>query len=111
MNFDKGHLMRTAIHTRLLASTIFAGAVIAASPAQAQDQRQDTQPQSGPVEAANPNTSADANAQAADQGAIVVTGSRIPQPNLTSVSPVTVVYSQEVRLSGATRADDIVNQL
>src|SRR6185503_1110266 len=55
--------------------------------------------------------SADANPQAADQGAIVITGSRIPQPNLTAVSPVTVVNSQEVRLSGATRAEDIVNSL
>src|SRR6478672_1066739 len=102
--------MKTMSHSRLLASTILFGTVMAASPARAQDQRQDSQPQSGPVEASNPATSADANADA-DQGAIVVTGSRIPQPNLTSVSPVTVVNSQEIRLSGATRAEDIVNAL
>ena len=103
--------MKTASHTRLLASTILFGSFIAATPASAQDQKQDTQPQSGPVEASNPNVSANGNTEAADQGAIVVTGSRIPQPNLTSVSPVTVVNSQEVRLSGATRAEDIVNSL
>ncbi len=103
--------MKTTFHSRLLASTILFGAAIAASPAQGQDQRQDTQPQSGPVEASNPNTSANANTEAADTGAIVITGSRIPQPNLTSVSPVTVVNSQEVRLSGATRAEDIINTL
>ena len=33
-----------------------------------------------------------------DQEAIVITGSRIPQPNLTATSPVTVVNSAEVRL-------------
>jgi outer membrane receptor protein involved in Fe transport len=42
---------------------------------------------------------------------VVVTGSRIPQPNLTSVSPVTVIGSQEVKLQGITRAEDLVNQL
>src|SRR4051794_22650355 len=110
MNFGKGHLMKTIIHTRLLASTFLFGTVIAASPARAQDQRQDSQPQSGPVEASNPATAADANGEA-DQGAIVITGSRIPQPNLTSVSPVTVVNSQEIRISGTTRTEDVVNNL
>src|SRR4051794_18902433 len=96
---------KNRILNNLLATTVFCGALGVAAPAYAQDQRQDTQPQSGPVEAANPAANAD------DQGAIVITGSRIPQPNLTSVSPVTVVNSQEVRLSGATRAGDIVNAL
>jgi iron complex outermembrane receptor protein len=102
--------MKTMSHSRLLASTILFGTVMAASPARAQDQRQDTQPQSGPVEASNPATAPNANADA-EQGAIVITGSRIPQPNLTSTSPVTVVNSQEIRLSGTTRTEDIVNNL
>jgi iron complex outermembrane receptor protein len=42
---------------------------------------------------------------------IVVTGSRIPQPNLTSPSPVTAVSSEEVRLEGATRIEDVLNSL
>jgi outer membrane receptor protein involved in Fe transport len=41
----------------------------------------------------------------------VVTGSRIPQPNLTSVSPVTAVSSQELKLEGTTRVEDLINQL
>jgi outer membrane receptor protein involved in Fe transport len=41
----------------------------------------------------------------------VVTGSRIPQPNLTSVSPVTAVTSQELKLEGTTRVEDLINQL
>src|SRR5947209_7453736 len=96
---------------QLLASTFFCGALFVAGTAHAQDQRQDSQPQSGPVEATNPANATSADAQATEQGAIVITGSRIPQPNLTSVSPVTVVNSQEVRLSGATRAEDLVNAL
>jgi len=42
---------------------------------------------------------------------ITVTGSRIPQPNLTSTSPVTVVNAQEIKLSGTTRAEDLINSL
>lgn len=42
---------------------------------------------------------------------IVVTGSRIPQPNLESVSPIQVVGSQEVQLGGRPQTIDILNQL
>lgn len=42
---------------------------------------------------------------------IVITGSRIPQPNLTSASPVTVLSSQEVKLQGTTRTEDLINSL
>jgi outer membrane receptor protein involved in Fe transport len=41
----------------------------------------------------------------------VVTGSRIPQPNLTSIAPVTSVNSQELKLSGTSRVEDLVNTL
>src|SRR5437868_6580848 len=44
-------------------------------------------------------------------GDIVVTGSRIPQPNLTSVSPVTVVDAKEIKLEGTTRVEDMLNAL
>jgi iron complex outermembrane receptor protein len=47
-----------------------------------------------------------------DQGeSIVVTGSRIRQPGLTALSPVTTVGEDEVKLTGATRVEDIVNTL
>ncbi|HEX5257946.1 MAG TPA: TonB-dependent receptor [Sphingomicrobium sp.] len=42
---------------------------------------------------------------------IVVTGSRIPQPNLETASPVTTVTSQEVKLQGTTRTEDLINSL
>ncbi|HXQ16926.1 MAG TPA: TonB-dependent receptor [Caulobacteraceae bacterium] len=42
---------------------------------------------------------------------IVVTGSRIPQPNLTSVSPIQAVSHQEFQLQGATDVIDLLNTL
>jgi len=87
---------KTQFLRNLLTTTIFCGAVGIATPAFAQD----NVPQTGPVEATQP-----------DDEPIVVTGSRIPQPNLTSTSPVTVVNSQEVRVTGTTRAEDLINSL
>ena len=52
-----------------------------------------------------------AAAQDGEVAEIVVTGSRIPQPNLTSVSPVNVVGSQEVTLGGRPVTADFLNQL
>jgi outer membrane receptor protein involved in Fe transport len=42
---------------------------------------------------------------------VIVTGSRIPQPNLTSVSPVTMVTNKDIKLSGINRTEDLINQL
>jgi outer membrane receptor protein involved in Fe transport len=50
-------------------------------------------------------------APSTELGTVVVTGSRIPQPNLTSISPVTAVSSQEVKLEGVTRVEDLINNL
>jgi len=55
-----------------------------------------------------------AQAQAAGEGEVaevVVTGTRIPSPNLESVSPVQVVGAQEVTLGGRPVTADILNQL
>ena len=40
-----------------------------------------------------------------------MTGSRIPQPNLTSVSPVTAVGLGSVKIEGVTRVEDLINNL
>ena len=47
----------------------------------------------------------------ATTGELVVTGSRIPTPNLTSVSPISVVSGQDFRLEGANDTIDALNQL
>src|SRR5271154_3693133 len=39
---------------------------------------------------------------------VVVTGSRIPQPNMTSTSPIQVVTSQEIKLEGTTNISDLL---
>ncbi len=51
---------------------------------------------------------ADDDAVTAD---IVVTGSRIPQPNLEGASPVTTVTSEEVKIQGVVRVEDLLNKL
>lgn len=47
----------------------------------------------------------------AEEDVIVVTGSRIPQPNLTGTSPVTQVTSEDITTQGVTRIEDLTNQL
>jgi len=47
----------------------------------------------------------------ADVAEVVVTGTRIPSPNLESVSPVTAIGAQELRAQGVTRVEDMINTL
>jgi outer membrane receptor protein involved in Fe transport len=74
---------------RLLASTMICGAAFAAlataAPAFAQD---DT-----------------------EVGEVFITGSRIPQPNLVTTSPITQVTAEDIQTQGVTRVEDLVNQL
>jgi iron complex outermembrane receptor protein len=75
------------IRERLLASTMIAGAAMvamAATPAMAQEDEVES---------------------------IVITGSRIPQPNLVTTSPVTQVTGEDIDVAGVTRVEDLVNQL
>jgi iron complex outermembrane receptor protein len=114
--------MKLDFRQRLLATTLLVGASAVATPAFAQDTNPNTNPPdtsavptipqtTAPVEGTSvPSTSATGEPVRASQD-IIVTGSRIPQPNLESTSPVTVVTSQEVKLSGTTRTEDLVNSL
>ena len=75
---------------RLLATTIITGAAMLAMAAPAMAQSQPD----------------------ADQlGEIVVTGSRIPQANLVTTSPVTQVTGEDIKVAGVTRVEDLVTQL
>ena len=71
-------------------------------------QPETTTPQEG--QTAVPSTSATGEPVKSSQD-IVITGTRIPQPNLTSASPVTVLSSQEVRFQGTSRTEDLINSL
>jgi len=46
-----------------------------------------------------------------DGGDIIVTGSRIPQPNLEGISPVTTVNAADIKLSGTPKTEDLLNSL
>lgn len=81
---------------QLLASTIIAGAMAVATPVFAQ---------SGPPAVAPATPASEAGAE------IVVTGSRIPHPELTSASPITVVNAAEVKATGTTRIEDLLNSM
>ena len=52
---------------------------------------------------------------AAEEGStiqeVVVTGSRIAQPGLTSISPVISVGSDQIKIEGVTRVEDLINNL
>jgi len=75
-----------SVRCRLLGSTLLCGVALVAAPAHAQNATEDV-------------------------AEVVVTGSRIPTPNLSSVSPVSVVSAAEARLQGVTRAEDLINSL
>lgn len=46
-----------------------------------------------------------------EEEAVIVTGTRIPQPNLYTTSPVTQVTSEDITTQGVTRVEDLTNQL
>lgn len=77
------------------AAPLALGIALVAAPAFAQDAPQ-----------AADTTSADAPA-----AQIVVTGSRIASPNVESSTPVTVISAQEIKDTGTTRVEDLVNSL
>lgn len=89
------------LKTRLLMSSMIAGAmfvVSAAAPAVAQEDE----------EVATTTATEDTESR---QERITVTGSRILQPNLTTTSPVSSVSSEDIKLQGVTRVEDLVVQL
>ena len=94
--------MNKAMRDRLLATTIIAGAALAATPDFAQ-----TAPAATPA----PDVASQTAAPSGAPNEIIVTGSRIPQPNLTSAAPVTVVTGQDLKLQGTTRVEDLLNTL
>jgi len=42
---------------------------------------------------------------------IIVTGSRIAAPNLTSVAPITTVTAEDIKLTGTNKTEDLLNSL
>ncbi len=98
-------LMKKLTMLKASAAPFALGLALASAPAFAQDVDADEQPTVGP--AAGVDTAVDEDTGAA----IVVTGTRIKQPNLESASPVTVITAQEITNTGTTRVEDLVNSL
>ena len=117
--------MTLQFRQRLLSSTLLIGVAALATPAYA-NAAPDAPPPTPPTDSTPTNVQANPtgpvegqptpsrNAQGAPVTSgqdIIVTGTRIPQPNLTSAAPVTVVTNQDVKLSGSTRIEDVLNSL
>jgi outer membrane receptor protein involved in Fe transport len=83
-------LIKHTVRERLLASTMIGGATLMAL-------------------SAVPAFAADQPTQTVQE--VVVTGSRIPHPGLTSVSPLTTVGSQDIKLQGVQNVEDLINSL
>lgn len=95
----------TTVRARLLASSMISGAALfAAGGALAQAAPT-------PVGATATPATTPASGSGTTVGEFVVTGSRIPQPNLTSVNPVTQVTSEAIRITGTTKIENLLNNL
>ncbi len=107
--------MKLDFRQRLLATTLLVSASMIASPALAQTTpapADEAPPETiAPVEGSTQPTTSATGEPVDETKDIVVTGSRIPQPNLTSASPVTVISAQEIKLQGTTRTEDLINSL
>lgn len=102
----------------LLSGTIVGGIIGAAQPASAQSTSSTADPspsvaladETDPAQVIAPSASVARDPVNAPEE-VIITGTRIPQPNLTSASPVTVLTSQEVKLQGTSRTEDLINSL
>lgn len=91
---------------RLLASTVFVGALLAAAPAMAQNT---SAPTSDAASAPVPGTPA--AAAASQPGDIIVTGSLIKNPALAGNAPVAVLGEKEAQLRQSNTAEELVKTI
>jgi len=98
-------LTKSTVRGRLMASSMITGVALAALSAGG------ALAQAAPAAAPAPGATAVAENTAAPVTEFVVTGSRIPQPNLTSIAPVTSVTNAEIKLTGTSRVEDLINSL
>ena len=102
--FDMGVYMKTSIKFALKAGAapLVLSIALAAAPAFADD-----------LSAANITIAPDAAAPApaANTDVIVVTGSRIANPNLKSISPISSISSADIAASGTVKVEDLLSQL
>src|SRR5687768_8532618 len=93
--------MNIQFRQRLLATTLLVGSSVVATPAWAQDEPE------GP----GVQTAESIPAEESSQGDIVVTGTLIKNPNLTSSAPVNSVGEEEIELQQANVAEELLREL
>jgi outer membrane receptor protein involved in Fe transport len=105
-----GMLMTSkAVRMRLLASTMIAGSLAAAGPAAAQDNGTTTGQTSTP--SGEQTRQSAGPAEPSSTGEIVVTGSLIKNPALTSSAPVQVLGQEELQLRQTNTAQEVLRDL
>ncbi len=92
-------MTKSTVRARLMASSMITGVALAALSAP------------GALAQTAPAPTAVAENGTTNVTEFVVTGSRIPRPNLTSVSPITTVNAQDIKLQGTTNVEDLINNL
>jgi iron complex outermembrane recepter protein len=94
MTTGNNRLLRQAVRIAILSGgTLGTGLATHTSVAQAQAAPAKEQTEAAPIEE------------------VVVTGSRIATPSLQSISPITAVSAQEIKDTGVTRVEDLLNSL
>ena len=97
------------------ALALLGAGIFAAAPAAAQDTAPDgTTPPSSETQPSDSQKAAvatDPVAQADEDDAIVVTGSRISRPDLEAPSPVTTVSAEQFDLTGTVTVETLLNEL
>ena len=106
--------MSNQFRNKLLVSTLLAGVAALAAPAQAQQPQTSNNPNQAPDAAGNASVAGQAgadNAAATTTNDVVVTGTLIRNPNLTSSSPVNVVNEAEIALRAPNNAEEAIRSL
>jgi outer membrane receptor protein involved in Fe transport len=94
MTTGNNRILRRAVRIALLTGGTFAASVAThTSVAQAQAGPAKEQTEAAPIEE------------------VVITGTRIATPSLQSISPITAVSAQEIKDTGVTRVEDLLNSL
>jgi outer membrane receptor protein involved in Fe transport len=101
--------MNTKFRQRLLATTLFAGAFLAAQPAWAQAQPSPDRPREAEDVQIEPQDSVEDSQGSGEE--IVVTGTLIRNPNIEQSAPVTTVGEAEIELSQANVAEELLREL
>jgi iron complex outermembrane recepter protein len=102
-------LLRRAVRLALLTNAAAAVSVALPTVVSAADPGGE---QAGPAPQTTPAAQTPApNAATESPAEVVVTGSRISEPNLKAISPVTSVSSDVIKSEGITRVEDLLNNL